>query len=255
MPLFSEITRFIASFFHPNRYDPPPPHSEPPMETIGAEEASASSFSEYRDAYVISRESLLRDAFGPYRTTSSDWSRQSPLLFSPFGLILSLQGCGVLMNQVLGMPAPRTAQGALFGIDSPEPPPPPGHIQICARDYPQLGTCDLEISQGMQIRTHHSIEFYADTADLTDDSAPILNAVADFLIRHPEIRHILITGYAGNVGNMETSVRLASQRALVVKQYLIERGVAQDRISTWGLLRNSPTFGRLVHIEITEVRP
>lgn len=106
----------------------------------------------------------------------------------------------------------------------------------------------------MQIRPYNAIQFHNDTATLTEDSGPILNAIADFLNQHPEIRHIFITGYAGNAGDTAMSVRLASLRASAVRQYLAGRGVAIARISSAGYINEPGTSRRLIHIEVTEIR-
>ena len=57
----------------------------------------------------------------------------------------------------------------------------------------------------------------------------LLDSLAGLLLCHTELR-LRITGHTDSVGNATTNLRLSEQRASRVAQYLIEQGVAADRL-------------------------
>lgn len=61
---------------------------------------------------------------------------------------------------------------------------------------------------------------------------PELDKLTDYLKEYPETR-VILTGYADkDTGTSRINERLSKERAAVVKAYLIDKGIAADRIST-----------------------
>lgn len=73
------------------------------------------------------------------------------------------------------------------------------------------------------------IYFDFDRADLRDDAREILSSALYTLQRNPHA-DILITGNADRRGSEEYNRKLGERRALAAKQYLMDRGIAEDRI-------------------------
>ncbi|MBI4436229.1 MAG: OmpA family protein [Candidatus Omnitrophica bacterium] len=73
------------------------------------------------------------------------------------------------------------------------------------------------------------IYFDFDKADLRTDHIPILNNAVKALKGNPEAS-ILVTGSADIRGSEAYNERLGRRRAEVVKKFIIERGIDEDRI-------------------------
>jgi len=83
----------------------------------------------------------------------------------------------------------------------------------------------------------HEITFAHDRFDHALDEAT-LNADVQWLKEHPNTR-FFIEGYASQTGSVDYNLRLSGQRAWWVRQRLIRKGIAADRILLavpWGKL-------------------
>ncbi len=76
------------------------------------------------------------------------------------------------------------------------------------------------------------VEFESGSATLTPLGLGILDDMADVLRRVD--KPVVVTGHTDNVGNPDANLILSNERAKAVKQYLIGRGIAADRISIAG---------------------
>jgi len=68
---------------------------------------------------------------------------------------------------------------------------------------------------------------------LTRDSYPALDNIAKTLQSYPEIR-LEISGHTDNVGNPEKNKVLSQKRADAVRDYLVKKGIAGDRLNAVG---------------------
>lgn len=73
------------------------------------------------------------------------------------------------------------------------------------------------------------IYFDYNKADLRDDHFPILQSAIKSLERNPEA-DILITGNCDVRGSIEFNLKLGKRRGEVVKQYMIDNGIPEERI-------------------------
>jgi outer membrane protein OmpA-like peptidoglycan-associated protein len=60
-----------------------------------------------------------------------------------------------------------------------------------------------------------------------------LDRLAGFLARHPKLK-LTIEGHTDNVGNADKNLELSQRRARAVRDYLVGKGVATDRITAIG---------------------
>jgi outer membrane protein OmpA-like peptidoglycan-associated protein len=69
---------------------------------------------------------------------------------------------------------------------------------------------------------------------------PRLDEIAEALRRTPSIEHVRITGYTDRLGTDAYNMKLSQRRADLVKNYLIEKGVAGKRLEAVGKGESNP---------------
>ncbi|HAW09348.1 MAG TPA: hypothetical protein DCW42_09355 [Bacteroidetes bacterium] len=103
------------------------------------------------------------------------------------------------------------------------------------------------VELGRKLILEHLL-FDVNSYQLPDDIKE-LNILSDFMFSRPEIK-ILIEGHTDAIGTLQANQLLSEQRAEVVKQYLIKKGISPDRVQTVGfgelkpIASNSTAFGR-----------
>ncbi len=88
-------------------------------------------------------------------------------------------------------------------------------------------------------RTRLLVFFDFDKAELKEESFPELDRLVELLRAYPNLR-VLIEGHTDDVGTDEYNDRLSQRRADAVKQYLVQNGIAAQRIETKGWGRRKP---------------
>lgn len=83
------------------------------------------------------------------------------------------------------------------------------------------------------------VKFQYDSEAFTADSRPILQRVARLLRQHPDLR-LEVAGHTDAQGNPAYNEWLSEQRARSVRQYLIDQGVAADRLVAKGYGQTQP---------------
>jgi OOP family OmpA-OmpF porin len=96
------------------------------------------------------------------------------------------------------------------------------------------------------------VHFRFDRSDLTAGAKDTLNAMATTLKAHPEV-NVDIIGHTDWIYTEAYNMRLSQARAETARKYLIEQGVAADRISVkWRgesepIADNNTSAGRAVN--------
>lgn len=85
------------------------------------------------------------------------------------------------------------------------------------------------------------IYFDFDKYNLREEEIPKLDAIAQYLIEHPDI-DITIEGHTCYIGTEEYNMALGTHRAEAVKNYLISKGVQQERIKTISYGETMPKY-------------
>ena len=78
-----------------------------------------------------------------------------------------------------------------------------------------------------------AIQFVQSKAELLPDATPVLEQILAFLREHPAVE-IELAGHTDNQGDFDQNLLLSKQRVEVVKDYLVQNGIASNRISTRG---------------------
>jgi len=77
------------------------------------------------------------------------------------------------------------------------------------------------------------INFDFNKATIKPESIPILYNTAEILLKNPDVK-VEIQGHTDNIGSDRYNQKLSLQRAETVKNFLVAKGVAADRLTTVG---------------------
>ncbi len=83
------------------------------------------------------------------------------------------------------------------------------------------------------------VNFEFNKATLTKDSERILWRAYNAMVANPNVR-VVITGHTDNVGNQKSNQVLSLKRAQAVKNWLVKKGIASNRMRTVGRGENEP---------------
>lgn len=107
------------------------------------------------------------------------------------------------------------------------------------------------------------VHFAFDNSDLTPTAKAILDRVAESMQAHPEV-YFEIAGHTDSVGTFAYNYLLSARRARTVRNYLIQRGVSESRMTAVGygeglpIAPNATVAGRALNrrgIELRVKRP
>ena len=104
--------------------------------------------------------------------------------------------------------------------------------------------------RGMVITLSGSVLFASAKSDLLPEAQLKLNDVANALIKEDPISKIVVEGHTDSQGSAAYNQDLSQRRAQVVRDYLVTRGIASDRITAQGfgpsrsVAENTSTEGR-----------
>lgn len=114
-------------------------------------------------------------------------------------------------------------------LASPVPPPPPP-----APEPPRV-----EVKQD-RIEINEKIQFALDKADILPASHGLLDEVVAALREHAEITKLDIIGHTDNDGDDKYNQGLSERRAKAVLSYLVEHGIAAERLVAKGFGETQP---------------
>ena len=83
------------------------------------------------------------------------------------------------------------------------------------------------------------VPFDYDTNEISPEAHSDLDQVASSMVQDPEI-NIVIEGYTDTLGSHHYNVKLSEFRALVVKSYLVGKGIRPERIQAVGMAERNP---------------
>ena len=156
---------------------------------------------------------------------------------------------------VLGLTAVmRPRDGVVLPEKPPEPPPPPPppardsslDYVLSSRELPRNDTpfpalepvvCDEEppTVEGEPLRVHGIILFETDQAAIRESSFAFLDAIYWLVREHPELGTVVVEGHTDARGTREHNQKLSEDRAQAVVDYLVNKGLPSDRLSSRGL--------------------
>ena len=87
--------------------------------------------------------------------------------------------------------------------------------------------------------TLEGVNFQSGSADFTDESLAVLDRIAEILKQNSAL-NIEVAGHTDNTGPRELNIELSATRANAVKNYLIEQGIAPERLTAYGYGPDQP---------------
>ncbi len=109
--------------------------------------------------------------------------------------------------------------------------------QIIMEEKPPV--IDQPVLKADSLITLSDVLFETNSATLKSEHFSDLASVIDFMIAHP-LRQIKVSGHTDNTGTETRNMSLSFKRAEVVAEYLIDNGVAADRVTFEGLGSSKP---------------
>ena len=91
--------------------------------------------------------------------------------------------------------------------------------------------CESKLARDFMANAEDRVFFAFDSSAISADAAEVLNSQAKWLNNHEDVK-VVVQGYCDERGTREYNLALGERRANAVKQYLVSKGVAADRIST-----------------------
>ena len=84
------------------------------------------------------------------------------------------------------------------------------------------------------------VYFETDKAEVKVESHELLDAIALVMNKHPEVLKVEVQGHSDSRGDDEYNRDLSDRRAAAVRRYLVEKGVARDRLVSKGYGESNP---------------
>ena len=100
--------------------------------------------------------------------------------------------------------------------------------------------CPVAQIQNGRIVIAEQIKFRTGSAELDPASDPILAAVGDILLKHPELTQIRVEGHTDNQGVAKMNVQLSKDRAAAVAKWLTNHNIDASRLQSSGFGASQP---------------
>jgi peptidoglycan-associated lipoprotein len=142
---------------------------------------------------------------------------------------LAVSACGKKPPAPAPAPPPPAATAP---PTTPTPPPPP---PTAPKEAPPRALTEDEVFAKTSLPELNAqkplapVFFALDSAQLGDDSRPVLQKNGEWLKRWPSTK-IMIEGHADSRGTAEYNLALGERRAVAVREYLVNLGIPETRI-------------------------
>ena len=91
--------------------------------------------------------------------------------------------------------------------------------------------CESKLARDFMANAEDRVFFALDSSAISVNAAEVLDSQAAWLKSHDHVK-VVVQGYCDERGTREYNLALGERRANAVKQYLVSKGIAADRIST-----------------------
>ncbi|HMV67402.1 MAG TPA: OmpA family protein [Myxococcota bacterium] len=92
----------------------------------------------------------------------------------------------------------------------------------------------MAVLKGDRIVILEKVHFYVNDSKIRPESYGVLDAVVATLLQHPEVARLRVEGHTDSDGSDTYNQQLSERRAASVRLYLVEHGVAADRLESQG---------------------
>jgi OOP family OmpA-OmpF porin len=105
---------------------------------------------------------------------------------------------------------------------------------------PKKNGCPLVKIEAGQVKILEQIKFKTGSAQILPESQGILDAVANTMKEHPELKKVRVEGHTDNVGGKAFNKTLSTNRAAAVLAALVKLGVEKTRLRSVGMGQDVP---------------
>lgn len=91
-----------------------------------------------------------------------------------------------------------------------------------------------------QIKITEKVLFDINKATIKSKSFPLLDTVANVMLKNPKLTKIRVEGHTDDVGSDSSNLELSKRRAKSVREYLIAKGIKSSRLSSEGYGETRP---------------
>jgi outer membrane protein OmpA-like peptidoglycan-associated protein len=96
-----------------------------------------------------------------------------------------------------------------------------------------------QLQQGA-IQLNEPVRFVASSSRLSKESDALLDTIADLLLQHTEIEHVVVEGHTDKSGSARSNLELSRARAAAVVKWLVAHGISARRLSSRGFGYSHP---------------
>lgn len=200
----------------------PPPYKPPPAPALSA--AFDPAPGEFQAPQKVTLSSPTPGAVIHYTTDGSTPTAASPVYTGPIAVdqnttIRTLVTAPDMPDSSVSEGAYAIAPPAKQEAAAPAPEPtPPARVKVAEKK--------LELGERV----------YFDTAKTTIKPASfgLLDEIAQVLNQNPQVQKVVIEGHTDNRGGEAPNLKLSQGRANAVRNYLVKKGVAPDRLEAKG---------------------
>jgi OmpA-OmpF porin, OOP family len=130
--------------------------------------------------------------------------------------------------------------GVEDALDNCKTEPGPASNQGCPEKSKQLVAITKE-----KLVISEKVFFATARAKVLPKSFALLDQIVAVLTSHPEISHVDVEGHTDSVGSEKTNLVLSQKRAEAVRDYLVGKGIARERLSAKGFGPDRPADSNL----------
>ncbi|GEJ56155.1 OmpA family protein [Anaeromyxobacter diazotrophicus] len=203
---------------------PAPKPTPPPPPPAPAEPAAAATFDpppgSYPAAQTVTIASSTPGAVIHYTTDGSTPTADSPVYTGP----ITVDRTTTLKAIAVAPGAPSSAAAGGDYTIAPPPPPPPARVEVTKE----------------RLQLTEKVLFDTGKATIDQRSYSLLDEVAAALKDHPEVKTVRVEGHTDNRGGAKANLKLSQARADAVRKYLVDKGVAADRLQAKGFGQTRP---------------
>jgi outer membrane protein OmpA-like peptidoglycan-associated protein len=135
-----------------------------------------------------------------------------------------------------GLPDSSVTSGGFYVSPPPAPVAAPAPAAVAA----VAAAPALAVMGADKIELKETVLFDSSKTTIKAASLPMLDEVAQLMKAHPEVKHVAVEGHTDSMGDPAFNMQLSEGRAKAVRAYLVEKGVAADRLSAKGFGQTKP---------------
>jgi OmpA-OmpF porin, OOP family len=185
----------------------------------------------------------VRRSHAYIRNSSFGFERANSNLFT-LGLIYTFGGSSQptrVVERVAPTPPPYVAPTPVEPpVVAPPPPPPPVAAAPVEPPAPAPAPAPAPPAPKYEKVTISATELFGfDNATLPTQH-PKLDEVITFLNQNAQVNSVVISGYTDRIGAPSYNLKLSQRRAEAVKSYMLNKGIAANRLTAIGKGENNP---------------